>query len=178
MIAALEPVQWSGGFHHGVDWTGQDLSGWLCSEKLRGWRTIWTGSRYITRSGAVLEVPAEWLANMPALPLDGELWLGRLPNEGPIRSAVARGDYSQLQFCIFDIPREGLRFEQAQAVIAELPLPDHCRRVEQVKVGSTADALEMMQAVVRAGGEGCMLRRPGSRWHPWRHPSLLKLKPA
>lgn len=169
-------TSWVGGFFHGEKWEGQDLTGFLVSEKLRGWRLLWDGQRYQTRSGMTLDVPQSWLCGMPQTPLDGELYAGRWPNEGKVRSATACGDYSLLRFHVFDIPLRGWKIEQAISVIQLLNLPDHCRKVEYRRASSTADALRMRDEIVYAGGEGVMARRNGSVWEPFRKPDLFKLK--
>ena len=60
-------------------YTGQiDPTGWLMSEKLDGVRALWDGSRLVSRNGNPFPAPAEWLAMLPPIALDGELWLGRV----------------------------------------------------------------------------------------------------
>ena len=54
-----------------------DPHGWLVSEKLDGARAWWDGSRLRFRSGLHIAAPAWFLASLPALALDGELWAGR-----------------------------------------------------------------------------------------------------
>ena len=59
------------------DYQGQSVSGWLMSEKLDGWRVMWTGSEFVTREGNVLDAPEWFKAGMPVVALDGELFAGR-----------------------------------------------------------------------------------------------------
>lgn len=54
-----------------------DPSGWLMSEKLDGVRCYWNGSVMYTRNGNKIYAPREWVANLPKIALDGELWSGR-----------------------------------------------------------------------------------------------------
>ena len=76
------------------------------------------------------------------------------------------------------MPEAGLAFNDAVARLAGIAasLPSHVRVVQWRIVADTQAALESMQAIQRAGGEGCMVRRPGSPYHGGRTADLLKLK--
>jgi ATP-dependent DNA ligase len=54
-----------------------DVTQYLVSEKYDGARAIWDGSTLRFRSGNVINAPTWFVARLPALPLDGELWLDR-----------------------------------------------------------------------------------------------------
>src|SRR5437868_6812014 len=59
-------------------WDGvTDPKGWWLSEKLDGVRAYWTGTGFSSRLGNVFHAPAWFTEGLPAVPLDGELWLGR-----------------------------------------------------------------------------------------------------
>ena len=48
------------------------------SEKVDGFRAIWTGKEFVSKTGNKFEAPPSWIARMPKdIQLDGELWLGR-----------------------------------------------------------------------------------------------------
>ncbi|HCP02213.1 MAG TPA: DNA ligase, partial [Pseudomonas sp.] len=47
------------------------------SEKLDGVRARWDGRQLLSRGGYRINAPAEFTLGWPALPMDGELWLGR-----------------------------------------------------------------------------------------------------
>lgn len=51
-----------------------DPTGWWMSEKLDGIRAYWSGSTLYTRQGNTLVAPDYWKAELPNVPLDGELW--------------------------------------------------------------------------------------------------------
>ena len=57
--------------------TAQDLAGWWLSEKLDGVRANWDGTSLISRLGNRFRAPDWFLAGLPEIPLDGELWIGR-----------------------------------------------------------------------------------------------------
>ena len=164
---------------HGSDWSGQDVSGWWISEKLDGWRCLWTGREFLTREGNPLDAPAWFLAGMPAQPLDGELWAGPGTTHDDVNAAVLAGGWQRLTFRPFDVPALGVKIEAAQAALASLPFPAHVRPVEYSRAGSTAEAIAEMRRVVAGGGEGIMARKPGAGYAPnFRTEKLLKFKPA
>lgn len=161
----------------GCDWTGQDVSGWWASEKFDGWRAYWSGSEFISRQGTIFDAPAWFTALIPSRPMDGELWAGLGTNHNDVGSAVRSGSWHRLTFRPFDIPEPGVTIEAAHAMLQALQLPAHVRPVEYQRVGSTAEALSIMQRIIGAGGEGVMLRRPKSIYLTERRTiALLKMK--
>ena len=163
---------------HGTDWSRQDVSGWWVSEKFDGWRALWTGSEFLTRQGKALNAPEWFKAGMPKQPLDGELYAGSETNHNDVTSAVRSGDWARLTFRPFDVPSPGVTVEAAMAILASLSLPSHVQPVQFSRVESTEDAIAEMFAVCVTGGEGVMLRRPGSEYCAERTQDLLKLKPG
>jgi DNA ligase 1 len=164
---------------HGYDWSGQDVSGWWASEKLNGWRAYWTGARFLTRQGELLDAPAWFVDGMPDQVLDGELWAGPGTTHDQVNGAVRSWNWRALVFRPFDVPIGGVRIEAAQAILAGLRLPPHVRPVAYSQVESTAAAIRRMEETVAAGGEGLMLRKPGSAYYTQhRTGKLLKLVPA
>lgn len=166
----------------GVNWTGQDVSGWWLSEKMDGFRCIWTGSEFRSREGRTFKAPAWFLAGMPSTPLDGELWAGRGRLADVHRAVHGKSqDWSGITFHPFDIPVQSIKIEDAIGRLACLNLPAHVQPVAQRKVESTEAAIAAMREIVAGGGEGAMVRRPGSGHNAmssYRSGSLVKLKPA
>ena len=164
---------------HGYDWAGEDLAGWWLSEKLDGWRCLWTGSEFLSRQGNAFQAPDWFKAGMPARPLDGELWGGPGTTHDQVNGAVRSRNWRALTFRQFDVPTLGLKIEAAQAILNALRIPEHVRPVGYVRVESTAAAIAAMLRIIAAGGEGAMLRKPGSGYAPdFRSQNLLKLKPS
>ena len=163
---------------HGSDWAGQDVAGWWASEKLNGWRALWTGSRLLTRQGEVLDAPDWFTAGLPERPLDAELWAGQGTTHDQVNGLVQSARWQALTLRPFDIPELGYKTEAAQALLQEMPMGIYARPVEYVRIGSTREALAMMWCIVAAGGEGIMLRKAGAGYAPdFRTEKLLKLKP-
>lgn len=110
------------------------INGWYISEKLDGMRAFWDGgltrgiavkdipfankeknSRFVnepiatglwSRLGKVIHAPSWWLDYLPALPLDGELFLG--PNKFQVLQSIVKSfdgsDWSDVQYHVFDSP--------------------------------------------------------------------------
>ncbi|MEZ6038914.1 MAG: DNA ligase [Planctomycetaceae bacterium] len=160
----------------------QDLSGWWISEKLDGVRAYWDGSRFLSRQGNEFMAPNWFVDGLPLTPLDGELWLDRKAFQKTI-SIVRRQDRSehwkQIRYIVFDAPAEKSVFEERIEFLKDhfatrqqpyTRLLDHtlCRNVSHLR--------RELQRVESLGGEGLMLRQPGSRYEIGRSASLLKVK--
>jgi DNA ligase-1 len=160
---------------HGTDWQGQNPRGWFVSEKLDGCRCYWSGAALWTRSGHSIAVPDSITRGLPPWPLDGELWCGR-GGFTRARLAVQFGKWTPaVRFVCFDAPQHpGAwpdRIEAARA--AGVPA------VSWWTCGGMAELSRDLDRIVRAGGEGLMLRDPSARgYRPGRSRYLLKLKPG
>lgn len=166
-----------------------DPTGWWMSEKLDGIRARWTGHRFESRGGNVFAAPDWFRAKMPMLPLDGELWMGRGEFQratSVVRSGVDKG-WKDVVYVVFDIPvvEPGLTFEKRVAALkalmaGEMPTepapPAWLRAIDQARCESRAHLEQTVDAIVKAGGEGVMLRKPGSLYEPKRSSTLLKVK--
>ncbi len=164
-------------------WDGlQDPSGWWMSEKLDGVRAYWNGKEFLSRLGNPYLAPDWFKAGLPETPLDGELWAGRKQFQRAV-SIVRRQDKSEgwreITFVVFDAPAVDAPFEERLARCREL-LADRKlahARVHDHAVCAGADALRSELARVEAlGGEGLMLRQPGSKYVAGRSTTLLKVK--
>jgi DNA ligase-1 len=159
-----------------------DVKGWWMSEKLDGVRAYWDGKRFLSRQGNVFHAPDWFTAGFPAIPLDGELWLARKAFQRTV-SIVRRQDAGELwrevKFRVFDAPAVAEPFEERieflgdcfsglrLAYVGVLP-QQQCRGPEHLR--------EELELVLAAGGEGLMLRQPGSRYEAGRSSTLLKVK--
>lgn len=159
-----------------------DLAGWWMSEKLDGVRAWWDGQRFLSRLGNEFLAPDWFTEGLPETPLDGELWLDRKSFQRTV-SIVRRQDRSehwkQIAFVAFDAPAMDAPFEERIAYVG-----DYVRRHKPAFVRAhvhhpckNLDHLrEELTRVESLGGEGLMLRRPGSRYEAGRSPTLLKVK--
>jgi DNA ligase-1 len=159
-----------------------DPAGWWMSEKLDGVRAWWDGSGFVSRTGTPYLAPAWFTAGLPSFPLDGELWLGRKEFQRLV-AVVRRQDrgeaWREVRFVVFDAPGDDQPFEQRLercrawfaanlAPYASALAHERCRDRDHV-----AAELARIEAL---GGEGLMLRQPGSRYQAGRSASLLKVK--
>jgi DNA ligase-1 len=159
------------------NWTADTRpEGWWMSEKLDGVRAIWDGEHFRSRGGNIFHAPAWFKAGLPALPLDGELFVGRGRfNEtvSIVRSMTA--DWSSVSYLVFDI-QHGDAFEDRQRFLLGLQLPAHVTIVEQVLCRSRESLDEFERGILSLKGEGVMLRAPRSPYEYKRSGHLRKLK--
>ncbi|MBI4821403.1 MAG: DNA ligase [Deltaproteobacteria bacterium] len=159
-----------------------DLKGWWMSEKLDGVRAYWDGEGFVSRLGNAYRAPKWFTQGLPKTPLDGELWCGRKLFQRTL-SIVRRydesDDWQQVRYLVFDAPSLDTPFEARLAEVrraleaAQNPHAEHhphelCEGIDHVK--AELDRVESL------GGEGLMMRKPGSRYQVGRSSTLLKVK--
>jgi DNA ligase-1 len=154
----------------------EDVTGWWVSEKFDGVRAIWTGARLLTRHGKELKAPAWFTAGLPNMRLDGELWMGRGTFDALVSTIQRKGsDWAGVKFMVFDLADVGT-FEERETRLQAATLPANAERVTHRQLASNADLDVMEAAVVAAGGEGLVIRRPGSKYRPGRKGDTIKVK--
>jgi DNA ligase-1 len=158
------------------------LVGWWMSEKLDGLRAWWDGRRFISRQGNLYLAPDWFVEGLPAVPLDGELWIGRKMFQRAT-SIVRRHDktdlWREVRYVVFDAPAHpGVFEERLQFVHEEIARHKPPFAVaHQHAACQGVDHLRAELARVEAlGGEGLMLRQPRSRYEAGRSCTLLKVK--
>lgn len=164
-----------------------DLRGWWMSEKLDGVRAWWDGRQFRSRQGNRFAAPAWFTEGLPDHPLDGEIWGGRQRFQHTV-SVARRLDggegWRDLRYMVFDRPAPdpggaALPFEARVAELerwfAEGRAPYACLH-PHVPCGGVEELRAELERVTAAGGEGLMLRRPGSRYEAGRSWTLLKVK--
>ncbi len=159
-----------------------DLVGWWMSEKLDGVRAYWTGTEFLSRLGNRYHAPAWFTVGLPDHPLDGELWGGRKKFQRTV-SIVRRQDQSEhwkeIEYVIFDAPAMAEPFERRLLACRELissVTPPHARVLEHAPCRDVAHLKQELARVEALGGEGLMLRKPGSKYEVGRSSTLLKVK--
>ena len=163
-------------------WDDQDPTGWWLSEKLDGVRAYWDGKQFISRLGNAYLAPEWFIEGLPEFPLDGELFAGR----GRFQHAVSvarrmdKGEgWKSLAYVVFDAPALGHGFEDRIRHLEDHfgARPVAQTRVLEHRVCAGVDDLHVeLRRVEGLGGEGVMLRRPGSRYVAGRSDTLLKVK--
>lgn len=160
----------------GRDWAGEDVTGWIASEKFDGCRAYWDGARMWTRSGACVEVPEWFAAQLPGgLEIDGEIWAG-YGRFNEARNAVNHGAFTaDVRFIAHDMPCALGGWEQRMRCV---PVGGVLHRVKFQPVDDLAHLLRLYEAIRARTGEGIVLRSPAATGYVrGRTGTLLKLKP-
>ena len=159
-----------------------DLSDWWMSEKLDGVRAYWDGRQFLSRQGNIYHAPDWFIEGLPAVPLDGELWIDRKKFQRTV-SIVRRQDkndlWNEVRFLVFDAPAVNGGFEDRLAFLkgalakgaAKFALQhphERCKDLEALRAE--------LARIESLGGEGLMLRQPGSKYVAGRSTTLLKVK--
>ena len=159
-----------------------ELTGWWMSEKLDGVRAYWDGTRFLSRQGNPFFAPDWFTAKLPDTPLDGELFGGRRKFQQTV-SIVRRQDRGEgwkgLAFVVFDAPALDAPFEERLAYCeryVEDVAPPYTEWLPHERCRDVAHLREELARVEGLGGEGLMLRQPGSRYEAGRSHTLLKVK--
>jgi DNA ligase-1 len=159
-----------------------DPAGWWMSEKLDGVRAYWDGEAFVSRLGNRFFAPDWFVADLPADTLDGELWVERKKFSRAIsivRSGAGGDDWREVRYVVFDAPNAKGGFEDraahAQKVLARAAAP-HASWHDHVPCTGFEHLRQELARVEALGGEGLMLRQPGSPYVIGRSTTLLKVK--
>lgn len=159
-----------------------DLTDWWMSEKLDGVRAFWDGKQFLSRQGNLFHAPDWFVKGLPNVALDGELWIGRKQFQRTV-SIVRRQDKSDhwkdVRFLVFDAPRCDGGFEARLKFLAESLQAErqpYARLHEHQRCQGLPQLREELARVEALGGEGLMLRQPGSVYEVGRSSTLLKIK--
>jgi DNA ligase 1 len=161
-----------------------DPAPYLISEKLDGVRAYWDGKVLRFRSGNRVNAPEWFIAKLPRISLDGELWLGRERFEE--LSGMVRTDqpdetaWKQIKYMIFELPDApgtfAQRYEKIREIIRNANWPQ-LQAVEHFRITDRAELQRKLKQIVRANGEGLMLHLADAPYVTGRSEVLLKLKP-
>lgn len=162
---------------------GTDPTGYYMSEKLDGIRALWTGQDLMSRNGNVFSAPQWFKDILPKSKLDGELFLGRgrfKEASSIIRSGSMDKGWKNISFMTFDIPdpkagKVETRWEKLQAIVKEVNHPQ-LQYLQQIKCTGYSQLMMLLDAVIKLGAEGLMLRKPGSFYETKKSTTLLKVK--
>lgn len=157
-----------------------DVTGWWVSEKYDGVRAILTeNGTLISRHGKPLNPPASFMKGMPkGVRLDGELWAGRGMFDQLVSTIQTKGgEWHGVFFMVFDLAEAGT-FEERDAKLSSISrqFPAHVKKVDHWKLTGNSDLDGMESDIVSYGGEGCVIRRPGSPYRPGRMGDVIKVK--
>jgi DNA ligase-1 len=159
-----------------------DPAGWWMSEKLDGVRAYWDGKQFLSRKNNIFYAPDWFAAGLPKHPLDGELWIARKEfdrTSGIVRSQGTPDRWKDVKYLVFDAPDTKGPFEDRvkflQDGIGGWKAKHAALHPHEVCAGLDHLAAEL-ERVTQLGGEGLMLRKPGSTYERTRSTTLLKVK--
>lgn len=159
-----------------------DVSNFYVSEKLDGVRGYWDGQQLLTRGGNKIAAPAWFIAQMPLVAVEGELWIGR--GEFERVSSIVRqqhaedADWHVVNFMLFDLPHSDLPFEQRyQQMLSITQGQSHVNVIEQFSVANIESLHQHLARVTALGGEGLMLHDKRAIYQVGRSTHIMKLKP-
>ncbi len=161
-----------------------DPAGYWVSEKLDGVRAYWDGKQLYFRSGHPVPAPAWFTRDFPAIPLDGELWLGRGGFErlsGIVRKTEpVDAEWRRVRYMLFELPgAEGTftaRKDRLKQLLEHAGIP-WLQAIDQYRVADRKTLLADLDKVVAVNGEGLMLHRADAPYSSGRSDDLVKLKP-
>lgn len=178
VAAEVLPVSWEPMLAE--DWQeGMVVEGWWVSEKLDGIRALWTGHELLTRRGNRIHAPEWFIAGLPQWPLDGELWMGRgqfARTLSVVRDQTPGPEWAEVQFGVFDAPAVEGEWEHRLAFLQQWQPPPHVQVLAQEPIRQSTEVPQRLQEIVQAGGEGLVLRRPGSLYESGRSSDWRKVK--
>lgn len=160
------------------------IENYLVSEKFDGVRAIWTGTELITRNNNVIHAPAWFVADLPNVRLDGELWTKR--GDFAALSGIVRtlqpldSDWQTVTYQIFDMPDQTSLFQERYQNYLNLVNRinrAHIRAVQQHHFTIEQALSTFFEQIIQQGGEGVMLHLATAIHKSGRSDALLKLKP-
>ena len=166
---------------HGMLRAGEDVTGWIGSEKFRGCRGFWDGFNLWTRGGLRVDIPPHWRDELPeGFPLDGEVYCGP-DGEALATDFVRFGRFVDgMTFMVFDAPEAGgnylERLATARGRLEACGTGVEIQVVETRVLESTAAAIEWMLEIQKRGGEGLVARKNGLPYKAGRTSKILKMK--
>jgi len=178
--------------------------GWFVSEKLDGYRGRYDKKRqkFISRNNKEYVAPDWYINGMPEVDMDGELWIGRNPEDFQSMGVVRKKkpideDWMRVKYCVYDFPELEYNFGDRYKImkknkktikdnwnIYRLTLDPKFHSMscpiiilEQTKVKSMEHMKQYYEKILENKGEGIMFKDPSSCYQDKRSNFLLKYKP-
>ena len=163
---------------------GQNISGWLMSEKLDGIRAYWDGKHLLSKKGKRINAPKSFTDELPSFELDGELWTKREDFEN-IQSIVLdktpSSKWSEITYNIFEVPHVNGNFKKRLKKVQDYIdkyQPKHLKLIEQKVCLNKKKLDEFLGSVILKGGEGVIVKDALKAYSVGRTRSVLKVKKA
>ena len=153
--------------------------GYWLSEKCDGVRGRWDGQNLTTKNGRAIAAPGWWLAGLPDMALDGEIWAGRGRFE-QVQALTARKvagmGWEGVRFMAFDAPEIAGTFAERWAVVTSLVAGSTWAPLAHRACTGRDDLAAELARVIAAGGEGVVLHHPLSEYQAGPTWTMMKLK--
>ena len=96
-----------------------------------------------------------------------------------LSDAISKAEnWDNVKFMVFDAPESKLPFEERMKLIQQsVPQTKNIQLVKSYAIESKQHLKQWFDIVVKEGGEGLVLRQPGSLYEKCRSPAMLKMKP-
>lgn len=163
-------------------WSGQAVGGWWLAEKFDGVRAFWDGAALRTRTWRAIAAPEWFTVGLPrGVALDGELWGGRgtfqIASELSRFERAADPAWRGMRLMLFDWPTTAaIPIEERANKLAGFE-NEFAQVVKLRRCEGAEDARRSLAEMTAHGGEGLVLKRPGSFYHFGRSRDWLKVKP-
>jgi len=180
--------------------------GWLVSEKYDGYRARFVSQKdnlhFISRQQKLFVAP-EWfkLAMPPGNDLDGELWVGRdnFQQMGCVRKKIPiNEEWMNVKYIVYDVPDVNKPFCERLKILKDLVKKNKTRwEILRKKLDSPMNTMDcpivlarqvtvkshdhldgIYKKIINNGGEGIMIKDPGSLYEDKRSNYMLKYKPS
>lgn len=157
--------------------------GWWLSEKLDGVRAYWNGRCFYSRLGNAFFAPSWFTKGLPKdMHLDGELFGGRKKFQSTVSivKTPEHQHWNKIMYHVFDAPHlEKEPFEKRMKAVSDYfdkVKCDYVKVVAQEKCKGQDHIDKELKRIIALGGEGLMIRQPGSKYERTRSKTLLKIK--
>ena len=161
---------------------GQNIAGWLWSEKLDGVRGRWTGTEFVSRNNKPIFAPLWFIKIMPPnIVLDGELWIDRGEFQKTVSTVRKHNPISKewqlVKFMVFDAIMHDMIFSQRLSYMNDnMVICDHMDVIKHHYIDDNTCMLNAFHNVISNKGEGLVLRNPSAYYEEKRSHSMLKVK--
>jgi DNA ligase-1 len=167
---------------------GMEPTGYWASEKLDGVRSVFSNGTFRSRNNNVFNAPKWFIDNISqnipsGVILDGELFTKR-GDFATVMSIVTKNvpidsEWKQISFVVFDIPSVKENFEERMKELKNVVNKigsKNIKMLKQIKIKDKNHLEQIQHTILSKGGEGVMLRQPGSFYEHKRSNTLLKVK--
>ena len=163
------------------DYAGQDIKGWYIGEKLDGVRGRWNGERIVSRTGKEIAAPTWFTDELPAgVVLDGELFVGRGQFQQTLsyvrKNVPIDSEWAKVSFSVFDLLGQGGIESRFRVAADSIKGSSVACMIQHGICQDREDMQRFFNEIISVGGEGIVLRKPGSLYRNGKCNDILRYK--